>query len=402
MILSRDVKPASHHEWWAGLFAAIAIGLVAINLRPFLAGPGSVLPDIIADTGISVTHTAGITVLPFVVMGLGAMFAPELQSRLGTRWAVFLGLSGIFCGSIMRGVPLNGLFFLLSAIICGSGAAVLQAIMPAFIRVRFDARFAPVMGFYSALLLGGGALGAQLVPAISNQFGSWRIGLAMLGIPALVAMIVALAVFKPVGLAAKTKRGPKSRFHWPTYVWILMLVFGLLNMSYGSLVAWLGSHYMALGQTSLQAGGLVGIMSITQACTAVVLPFFIGRQNKGWGQLFFGIGCQVLGFALLLYPLVPPFVTAGILGIGLGGTFSVMYVIVLKHARTNDEAIGLSGFVQGGGFLITAAAPLIAAGLIQSGGGFSTLWWFHIGTNLMSALLVCVLLQRNWPERSPV
>ncbi len=66
----------------------MAIGLIALNLRPFLSGPSAVLPDIMADTDLTWVGPANITVLPFVVMELGAYFTPfhnsgAIRARIG-------------------------------------------------------------------------------------------------------------------------------------------------------------------------------------------------------------------------------------------------------------------------------------------------------------------------------
>lgn len=175
----------------------VAVSLIALNLRPFLAGVGPVVDDILADTQAARTSIAALTVLPLAIMGLGAFLAPRLHQQLGARQAVMLGLLTLCIGSAGRALPSGIAGLLLTSAVCGLGVAVLQAMMPAFIKSNFAARFGAVMGLYSALLLGGGAIGAQIVPLLSETTGSWRFALAALAVPAAVALAVVAGVLQP-------------------------------------------------------------------------------------------------------------------------------------------------------------------------------------------------------------
>ncbi|MRE82382.1 MFS transporter, partial [Citrobacter braakii] len=49
----------------------LTIILVGINLRPFLTGPGPVIDNIIASTGMSYSQVSLLTLLPMILMGVG-------------------------------------------------------------------------------------------------------------------------------------------------------------------------------------------------------------------------------------------------------------------------------------------------------------------------------------------
>lgn len=67
---------------------------------------------------------------------------------------------------------------IISAIVIGFGVAMIQVAFPGMIKREFSQYIGPMMGLYSAMLMGGGALGAWLAPIISNITGVWSIGLA--------------------------------------------------------------------------------------------------------------------------------------------------------------------------------------------------------------------------------
>ncbi len=361
----------------------IAVSLIALNLRPFLAGLGPVVEDILAETDAARTSIATLTALPLAIMGLGALLAPQLHRRLGVRLAVMIGLLGLCLGSVMRAVSHEVAGLLLTSAVCGLGVAVLQAIMPAFIKFSFAARFNAVMGLYSALLLGGGAIGAQIVPILSESTGSWRFALAALGVPAAVALAVAAGVLQ-------SEKTPAVQVHTRTThpVVTLILAFGLLNMGYGSVIAWLAPFFTSQGMTPTSAGGLIAVMSICQAIAAIALPIVGRRDGEMRPRMYAAILLQMLGFAALLSGALPALFTVCLLGAGLGGTFSIMLIIVLQYSCDSGDAVRLSSTVQGGGFLITALSPLLSAGILDLGYSYEAIWMVHLTILALTAVLI--------------
>ena len=63
----------------------LTIILVGINLRPFLTGPGPVIDNIIASTGMSYSQVSLLTLLPMILMGVGALVVPFLQPYIQAR-----------------------------------------------------------------------------------------------------------------------------------------------------------------------------------------------------------------------------------------------------------------------------------------------------------------------------
>ncbi len=373
--------------------AIVAVSLIALNLRPFLAGIGPVVENILVDTQAARTSIAALTALPLAIMGLGAFLAPRLHQRIGAWQAVMLGLLALCLGSVMRALPSGIAGLLLTSAVCGLGVAVLQAMMPAFIKSNFAARFGAVMGLYSALLLGGGALGAQIVPILSEATGSWRFALAALGVPAAIALVVAATALRPTLPLALSVQVHLRATH---PVMILILAFGLLNMGYGSVIAWLAPFFATQGMTPETAGSLIAVMSICQALSAVALPL-VGRRGGDMRPRMYGaIIFQMLGFSALIFSVLPSLFTVCLLGFGLGGTFSIMLIIIMQYSRGSADAVRLSSTVQGGGFLITALSPLLSARLLDLGYGYEILWAVH----LIILAFAAVLIARLAPSRS--
>ena len=172
-------------------WALAAIVLAGLNLRPFLTGIGPLAPVIRNSTGLDYRGMAWLTLLPMVLIGVGACLAPAMRRWLGERRAVLLALALVGIGSLLRLAWPGGTALIATAALCGLGTAAAQAALPAIVKRRFPTRMAMVMGLYSAALMAGGALGAQLTPWIAGLSGSWHAGLAVWALPAWAGWLLA-------------------------------------------------------------------------------------------------------------------------------------------------------------------------------------------------------------------
>ncbi len=69
--------------------------LIALNLRPFLTAPGPVLKEIVAETGMGYGSLALLTLLPMMLMGVGAFVSPGIQAAIGTRRGIIESLNTV-------------------------------------------------------------------------------------------------------------------------------------------------------------------------------------------------------------------------------------------------------------------------------------------------------------------
>ena len=122
----------------AGNWVTLAlIVLIALNLRPFLTAPGPILALIRADTRLGNGAVAMLTLLPMLLMGVGAFVSPAVQSVIGTRRWVLAALVVLAFWSTLRAVAPNGATLILTAVLCGTGVAFIQVVVPGIIKARF-------------------------------------------------------------------------------------------------------------------------------------------------------------------------------------------------------------------------------------------------------------------------
>lgn len=372
----------------AGSLVLGVVAMVGLNLRPFLTAIGPLASRVSEATGLDHQSMALFTLVPMLLMGFFAFSGPFLQRALGARLAVMGGLAVLCIGSALRLFTSDGAALIGTAALCGLGVAVVQAVFPGIIKEQFPTRTPVVMGVYSSMMMGGGAVGAQLSPIIADASGSWRAGLAWVALPAALAVAATVALPKDRthdsgGLGVSTLlRRPRT--------WLLMACFGLVNGGYASVVAWLAPYYQTLGWTSAGSGGLLAVMAASQAMAALALPVLAARREDRRPWLWVALLMQVAGFAgLVFWPQFSPVAWAVVVGAGLGGCFALSMVVALDHLQDPKEAGALSALMQGGGFMIAAVPPWIVAALHDQTGGFAAGWLFHLGcAALVTALAV--------------
>jgi CP family cyanate transporter-like MFS transporter len=388
--MEREATPtiAGH----ALLLAAVA--LVGLNLRPFITGVGPLATNIGAQTGLDPQGIALLTLVPMFLMGVLAFAGPSLQARFGARRSIMAALVVLGLGSLLRLFVSTGWEMVGTAALLGLGAATVQAIFPGVIKERYSRHVGIVMGLYSAMLMGGGALGAQAAPLIAATAGGWRAGLAWMALPAVLAVgLVVRSLPKDTSRQKGGSASARTLLKQPR-TWLLMVCFGLVNGGYATVVAWLAPYYQSLGWTAATSGSLLAIMAMCQAVAALLLPVLAGRKEDRRPWLWLTLVMQAVGFvALALKPEAAPVLWMVLLGAGLGGCFSLSMIVALDHLRDPAQAGALSALMQGGGFLIAAMPPWIVAVLHDLTGSYRAGWGLH----LFCVAVVTVLYWRVSP-----
>lgn len=378
----------------------LTIILVGINLRPFLTSTGPIIETIIASTGMSYSQVSFLTLLPMILMGVGALIVPLFQSSIQARTGLQIAMLILLLGSFSRAYVSTGNQLLMTALFCGLSVAYIQAVFPGIIKVWFGQRTPIMMGLYSAMLMGGGALGAQLSPILSELDGHWQHALAWFALPAGFAFIAITFSIKK-GLTQSNKISLNTLI-WRPRTAVLILGFGFVNAGYASVVAWLAPYYQSLGMPSNESGSLVAILSLFQASAALIIPFLAARNHDRRFWLLFTLASQMIGFlAIMFAPMSAPYIWSLFLGGGLGGCFAVMMIVALDHIPNPAEAGTLSALMQGGGFIIAAFGPLIAVWLRQDDGSFHYAWAFHAVLVALAMLLFSRLNPRHYAKAYP-
>ncbi|KUZ78493.1 MFS transporter [Burkholderia ubonensis] len=340
-----------------------AIVLVGLNLRPALAAVGPLLDMIQRATGIDDSTASLLTTIPIVLMGLGALCARRLQRSPGIAAGVGIGIVLIGLACAVRVGAQHAWLLLASACCAGIGIAMVQALLPGFVKANFATRIGGVMGVYSTSIMGGAVLASVAAPLAAARWG-WLAALACWTLPAVVATAVwpfasrggaPIAAASPV--LARPSRSPRA--------WRLALFFGIATGAYTLVLAWLPPFYMRLGWSPTAAGGLLGGVTLAEVVAGLAVSATIDRMPDRRAALFAAIAALFVGLVLMLAsPEGLALPVALLMGAGIGALFPLSLIVTVDHAATPADAASLTGFVQGIGYLIAGLFPF-AAGIVR-------------------------------------
>ncbi|RQS55013.1 MFS transporter [Burkholderia sp. Bp8986] len=344
-----------------------AVVLVGLNLRPALAAIGPLLDMIQLATGIGDGAASLLTTIPILLMGLGALGARRLQRVTGIAGGVWLGvvLIGLACAS--RFGAQHAWLLLASAGCAGIGIAMVQALLPGFVKAHFATRIGGAMGVYSTSIMGGAVLASVVAPFAAARWG-WLVALAGWALPAAVAALAwplasrggdapASGPTAAPPMQALPSRSPRA--------WRLAMFFGIATGAYTLVLAWLPPYYMRLGWSPTAAGSLLGGVTLAEVVAGLAISATIDRLPDRRPALHAAIASLFAGLLVMLAaPDTLAMPAALLLGAGIGALFPLSLIVTVDHAATPADAASLTGFVQGVGYLVAGLFPF-AAGIVR-------------------------------------
>ncbi|MCX2898358.1 cyanate transporter [Pseudomonas mandelii] len=376
----------------------LAIVLVALNLRPSMAAVGPLLSAIRGDVALSFSLASLLTMLPVMAMGVAMFFGIAVSQRLGEQRTVILSLLIIGAATASRLFLDSAAELIFSAVLAGVGIALIQALMPALIKSRFSDHVALCMGLYVTSIMGGAAIAASFAPLVMIRTGSWRIGLAVWAVLALVALIFWMAQPAQQPLSESRPAG-NERFFNNSRAWLLAIFFGLGTASYTCVLAWLAPYYMEKGWSEQDAGLLLGFLTAMEVLSGLATPAIANRSRDRRLVLVVLLALIMAGFCgLILSPQHFSLVWPCLLGLGIGGLFPMSLIVSMDHLDTPRRAGSLTAFVQGIGYLIAGVSPLLAGLIRDQLGSFEWAWWALTAVVALMILMVLRFDPRHYAQ----
>ncbi|EGH43747.1 major facilitator transporter, partial [Pseudomonas syringae pv. pisi str. 1704B] len=300
----------------------ISVLLVALNLRPSMAAVGPLLVAIRLDLPLGFGTASLLTMLPVMSMGLAMFFGMGIARYLGSYRSILLSLVLIGLATVARLFLDSAAELILSAVLAGLGIALIQALMPALIKSRFEANVSLCMGFYVTAIMGGAALAASFSPLVMSSSGSWRVGLAVWSLMALLALYFWWAQRHVLRSDASTAAGLRQTFFHMPRAWMLGIFFGLGTESYTCVLAWLAPYYLENGWSEQSAGLLLGFLTLMEVVSGLLAPALANRSRDKRMALVVLLTFMMIGFAgLILMPQQLGLLWTCLLGLGIGGFF---------------------------------------------------------------------------------
>ena len=388
-----------HAKPTTAVWLIISVVLVALNLRPSMAAVGPLLSSIRGDVPLSFSSAALLTMLPVMTMGLAMFFGMGLAKRFGEHRSILLSLLVIGVATLSRLFLDSALELIVSAIAAGIGIAMIQALMPALIKSRFSDNVSLFMGLYVTAIMGGAALAASFSPFVQTHTGSWRIGLAIWAVLALLALVFWYAQRSVMPPLPEAGSGPQESFFGNRRAWLLAIFFGLGTASYTCVLAWLAPYYVEQGWSEQDAGLLLGFLTAMDVVSGLITPAIANRRQDKRGVVAVLLVLIILGFCgLILSPQSLSLLWPCLLGLGIGGLFPMSLILSLDHLDNPRRAGGLTAFVQGIGYLIAGLSPLIAGMIRDQLGSFEWAWWSLTAVIVLMLLIVTRFNPRHYAQ----
>ncbi|MCW1832799.1 cyanate transporter [Pantoea ananatis] len=357
-----------------------ALILAGLNMRPLMTSVSPLLEQLRESIGLSSLAASLLPAIPMMMMGAIALVSAPLLQRIPLRRLLCSGLALLVLALACRFFIAQGAWLVWSTVPGGIGIGVVQMAMPGLIRQRFTQRSAMITGLWAAALMGGGGLGAAMTPWISAHLG-WQGALSSWSVPALLAVMLWWRI--PAVSPSRQTSAVMPSVWRNTRAWTLALSFGLVNGGYAICVAWLPDFYHQQGWSTQAGGGLLGVMIACQVAGALVFPLLVRGADRR-PLLLLTLALQLCGLTgLLVAPLYPAWLWAGIAGVGLGGAFPLALVLALDHLAHPQAGARLVAFMQGVGFIIAGSMPFLAGQLHELTGHFSSIWLLQGSVTVM-------------------
>lgn len=377
-----------------GTLLAVAVLLVAINLRGPIVAVSPVVGAIRADLGVSAAVAGLLTSLPVLAFAVASSPASWLIGRIGPERAVLVGLAVLGAGTLLRSS--DGVAGALGGtVLIGVGITVGNVVVPVVIGRDFPHRSGPLLGAYTAVMNIGSMITLSITVPLADGVG-WRIALL-----AWVVVMLAAAALWVVAVRRRTPRhdeaaaggngsattgeGDERAVRPPSTVaahttvvetapwrrrvgWLLVAAFAGQSFSYYGLTAWLPEILADLrGLGPASAGVASSLFQIFAVAGALVVPLVRARTGSLRAAfVLVALGWLALPGGLLIAPAAWPLWCA-LGGTAQGGGFFVFFSAVLAATRSTDGNRRLGAFMQTGGYAVGALGPTVVGALHGAG-----------------------------------
>ncbi|WP_415831162.1 CynX/NimT family MFS transporter, partial [Deinococcus frigens] len=341
----------------------LGLVLVALNLRPPIAGFGPLLSQFQAEFRVSAATLSLLTTLPLLCWGVLAPLAPLLSRRHSNETIILFATALIGLGSVFRiGATLP--VILIGTVLVGAGIAVNNVLLPSLIRRDYADRVGPMTGLYTLAVVGGAALASGVaVPLMTALGGAWRSSMGVWTLLAVVGVLAWLpAVFGRQTHVRAAVKGEPSVWRNP-YALSVTLYMGLQSLVFFTWLTWLPRVLQDSGFTAAQAGLLLAFANVVQLPFTLAVPVLAARPRL---LVPLAVGTALVSAAgitgLLLSPQTPlPWLF--MMGAGAGSMFPLALMFIAVRAANVAQVPQLSAMAQGFGYALAATGPFIFGAL---------------------------------------
>lgn len=339
----------------------IAVGFVALafNLRPVAVSVGPVLGDIRAGLSMNATTAGLVTTLPVLSFAAFGALAPWCARVMGVHRVMLASLLLAAAGMGLRATAGSPGLFIAATIPSLAGMATANVLLPSLVKLHFPARIGTLTSLYTTALAVGLTSAAMVTAPIAQLSGSWRDGLMVWALTALLAALPWLGLIRHDVKPESTTHAtfPTRSLVRSPLAWTMAIFFGSQSLQAYVVFGWLPQIFRDAGFSAETAGLLVGVTAAVSIPISFALPAYAGRR-KDLSPLIVGLcSCYIVGYVgLIIWPVAGAWLWAVLIGVGTG-IFPLVLTMIGLRSRTPDGTAALSGFTQSVGYLVAGVGP---------------------------------------------
>lgn len=345
------------------------------------------LEGIRASTGISAATAGVLIMLPVLCFGLFAPLAPRLVRWRSAEQIIMFGLLGLAAGIALRvAFGATGLFA--GTLLVSASIGIIMVLLPGIIKHEFPKDAGLLMGWYSMAINAGAMLGTGVtVPIQHLGGGDWRTALLFWMLPVCTAAAIWAPLIRQRSRQIEPPLTIVSGLYKSALAWQVTAYMGLQTSLAFCVFGWLPTILIDRGMTSLNAGYVLSLSILLQFVAGFSLTWLMRYRRDLRVAIAITMSVMLIGLLGCVYaPLPYAWLSAILLGLGQGGSFSIAMTLIVLRAPNSSVAAELSGMVQGFGYVLAALGPLTVGVLHDMTAG-----WNYVSA-FLGLITVCAIV----------
>ena len=388
--------------WRGRTVALLGVVLAALNLRIAVASVSPVLDVVSAEVPFTPGEAGLLGSVPVVAFAVFGALGPALGRRLGLERALVAAMLLSTAGEVLRSTTTTAPGFLAWSVVALAGMGLGNVLVPPLVKRYFPDRLGAVTAVYSMVMAVSTAVPPLVAVPLTEALG-WRMSLgswSVVGIAAALPWVVVALRDRARADAGAAADGappvhPDGRVWRSPLAWALGATFAMNTLHVYVLFAWLPSILSDAGQDAASAGRWLALFAVLGFPCALVVPPLVVRLRNPWPIMVVFVVLFVAGYlGLWLSPDRLLGLWVVLLGVAPGG-FPLLLTLANLRTRTSAGASSLSGFMQGVGYGIAGAGPVVVGLLHERTGSWTPAFVLLLGS-------VAVLLVASWFACRPV